>query len=115
MGIYLIKMFSVSLVLTLLIEGALAFLWGVRTKKEWQVVLLVNVATNPIAVLLYWLYRIYSAKTSFMVQFVIEAAVITVEALIYRSFAMEKEYHMKRPVLFAFWANVVSFGIGVLL
>ncbi len=115
MGNYLIKMFSVSLVLTLFIEGALAFLWGVRGKREWKVVVLVNVATNPVAVLLYWLYRVYSARTSMLVQLVIEAAVVTVEALVYQSFAEEKKNHMKRPVLFAILANVLSFGIGAVL
>ena len=114
MGVYLLKMFGVSLLLTLLIEWIFAFVWGFRGKKAFLLVTLVNIATNPAAVLSYWLYGMYCGKALFVVQIGIEVVVVTAEALIYKSFAKEKDLEWKYPVLFAVLVNVLSWGIGVL-
>ena len=112
MGSYLLQMFGISLVLTLLIEWLITFLWGLRGKKEFLLVTLVNIVTNPAAVLSYWLYRVYCADTSWGVQIVIEIMVVVVEALIYRSFAREEGFKIKWPVVLAIVANALSWGIG---
>ena len=52
---YFVKMFGISLGLTILIELAVAAPFGMRTRKKILLVLLVNVLTNPPAVLAYWL------------------------------------------------------------
>ncbi len=114
MGIYLLQMFGISLVLTLLIEWLVAFLWGMRGKKAFLLVTLVNIVTNPLAVLTYWLYRVYCADTSLTVQIVIEIVVVVAEALIYRSFAKEENYRIKWPIALAIVANVLSWGMGML-
>lgn len=115
MKLYLLKMFGISLLLTLGIEWAIAFLWGVRRKKEWLLITLVNIVTNPLAVLSYWLYRIYVAGPSIAVQVVIEIIVVLAEALIYRSFAKEEGWQLKNPVLLAVVSNIISWGVGLLL
>ena len=115
MIIYLLKMFGMSLLLTLLIEGLIAFLCGIRGKKNFLVVLLVNVLTNPVAVLVYWLYQVYAGEHSLPVQILIELAVVTVEAYIYRSFAEDDRFQIPRPIRLAIVANVFSWGIGRLL
>ena len=92
----------------------MAFLWGLRGKNNFLPVILVNVLTNPAAVLIYWLYQVYAGESSLLVQIVIEIVVVTVEAYIYRSFA-EERIQIKRPVLFAIVANGLSWGIGGLL
>lgn len=114
MGSYLLQMFGISLLLTLLIEWLITFLWGLRGKKAFLLVTLVNIVTNPAAVLTYWLYRVYFADTSMVVQIGIEILVVTVEALIYRSFAKEADYKIKWPVALAIVANAVSWGAGML-
>ena len=111
MGVYLLKLFGFSLLFTLLLEWFFAFVWGVRGKRTFCLVTLVNIATNPAAVLSYWLYGIYFGKSLPVAQVCIEIAVITVEALIYRSFAREESVKLKRPVLFAVLANGLSWGI----
>ena len=45
--------FAVSLGLTLLLELPVAWLWGLRSRHDWMTTVLVNVLTNPAAVLLY--------------------------------------------------------------
>lgn len=115
MGGYMLQMFGVSLLLTIVIEGIVALCWGLRSRKKLQLVLLVNILTNPAAVLVYWLYQVYVGGTSLPVQIVIEIVVVAVEAWIYRGFAGEKDFQMKRPVLFAIVANGLSWGMGGLL
>ena len=46
---------SVSLALTLALEGILALLWGVKDRRDWKLLLIVNVVTNPIVVSLHHL------------------------------------------------------------
>ncbi len=101
-----------SLLLTVLIEGLVALLWGLRGKKSFFLVLLVNVLTNPAAVLVYWLYQVYAGEHSLPVQVVIELIVVTVEAYIYRSFAEDDRFQVPRPIRLAILANVFSWGIG---
>lgn len=114
MGIYLLQMFGTSLLLTLLIEWVVAFLWGLRGKKVFLLVTLVNFVTNPPAVLTYWLYRVYFADTTLVVQLCIEAVVVVAEALIYGSFAREEGFNIKWPVALAIVSNAVSWGAGAL-
>lgn len=114
MGSYLLQMFGISLLLTLLIEWLVALLWGLRGKKEFLLVTLVNIVTNPAAVLTYWLYKVYCADTSMAVEIVIEMVVVVVEALIYRSFAQEDGFKIRRPVALAIVANGLSWGMGAL-
>lgn len=111
MGVYLLKMFSISLLFTLLIECLFAFVWGLRRKKDFLLVTLVNIVTNPTAVLSYWLYGMYYGRSLPVVQVGIEIVVVIAEALIYRSFAKEESFGLKRPVLFAVLANGLSWGI----
>ena len=111
MGVYLLKMFGISLLLTLLIECVFALAWGLREKKAFLLVILVNIVTNPVAVLSYWLYGMFCGKALLAVQIGIELVVVIVEALIYRSFAKEESFGLRRPVLFAILANGLSWGI----
>ena len=46
---------AVSLALTLILEGLLALLWGVKDRWDWLLLLLVNVVTNPTVVSLHHL------------------------------------------------------------
>lgn len=111
MGVYLLKMFGVSLLLTLFIEWVFAYIWGLRGKRPFLLVTLVNIVTNPAAVLTYWLYGMYCGKALAAVQIGIEIVVVTVEALIYRSFAKKDAFGIKKPVLFAVLVNMLSWGI----
>ena len=117
---YLMKMFCGSLALTLMIELAVIFplQWFLcknsrrghlpdasgpfspdRTdtrpiRPKWAnillLVILVNVLTNP-------------------------PAVVIVEARVYGSFAEKEQWQMRRPVLTAVTANVCSWLLGILL
>ena len=96
----------VSLALTLILEGLLALLWGVRCRRDWLLLLLVNVVTNPIVVSLHRLLGGGIALTA-----VLELSAVAAEWLAYRKWGRDT-----RPaLLFSLCANGFSYCSGVLL
>lgn len=91
------RAFALSLLLTLLIELPIAYLWGLR-KKQLLAVVIANVMTNPLAVALHLLG---------IPQLPIEIGVVIAEAAAYRL------HFEKKPVLLALVSNALSWGIGI--
>lgn len=106
MARYLLEMFGISLGLTILIELPIGMLMGLRRKKHLLLMILVNVLTNPPAVLLCWLGA---------AQIPVEIVVFLVEAGVYYWFSRDKSWNMKHPVLLAFVANLISWTSGILI
>ena len=116
MAFYLICMFGVSLALTITAELAIAYLFGLRTGNDMLLTVLVNIFTNPPAVLCNWLCRLYLPDYRMIpAQLVIEAAVIVVEALIYCIFAKDRRWHIRKPVLLSLAANSCSWLLGLFI
>lgn len=99
----LVKTFGISLALTLILELPVAWFFGMRDLK---LAVLVNVLTNPAAVLLHLLG---------IPQIPIEIGVVLVEWAVYRSFASEENWHIRHPAALAIVANGISWMVGVLL
>lgn len=97
----------VSLALTVLIEEAFALFYGIRKKKDLLLVFMVNLFTNPLVVLLYYLLP----GRRIPVVFLLEAFVVLAEAYYYKSYG-EK---IRRPFAFSLLANMVSYGSGLAL
>lgn len=138
MTIYLVKMFGGSLALTLITEVlVLSLFWGLAFRRKvpestsagnrppapgprWDnlllLVILVNVLTNPPAVLLCWLGRLF-LPFSFRipVQLAVEAAVVFTEVYVYHSFAKKPQWRVEKPVALAVTANLCSWLLGVIL
>lgn len=95
-----------SLALTLVLEGAYGLLWGLKSRRDWLLLLLVNVVTNPIVGLL---YHTVSARWLFVA--VLEVAVVLVEWMAYRRWGRDT----RPPLLFSLCANCFSFFGGLLL
>ncbi|MDE7477775.1 MAG: hypothetical protein K2M91_07480 [Lachnospiraceae bacterium] len=116
MIVWLVEMFGISLLLTVIIEIAVSFLMGFCSKKQLLLVVLVNVLTNPPAVLFHWLGSMYLQMISDLwLQIVLEIAVVLTEALIYRSFSKKEQWQMKKPVLMSIAANLCSWIAGIVL
>ena len=114
MLIYFLKMFGISLGLTLVIELLLALVLGVRG-RGLLLVLLVNILTNPPAVLVAYLAGSrLPAGDRIPFQIVIEGIVILIEGLIYRSFK-GNGITFRYPVLLSLILNAVSYGTGLIL
>ena len=99
-------MFGISLGLTLLIELPVGFAMGMRGKKHILLMILVNILTNPAAVLLCWLG---------VAQIPVEIAVFLVEAGIYYWFSKDEGFTIKHPILLALFANLISWTSGILI
>ena len=140
---YLVRMFGISLVLTIVVELAVAFLMRLILKHAQKgrkagdisnpsgrprqggivlgskrhlalLVVLVNLLTNPLAVLLCWLGRMYLPPfLSFPLQLAVETAVVAAEAGIYRSFMEKDGWQTGKPVLLAIITNVCSWLLGI--
>ncbi len=96
-----------SLALTLIFEGIFGLIWGVKGRRDWKLLLLVNVVTNPIVVLLY-----YCVSSRVLFTAVLEITAVLAEWLAYRRWGGKS---LRPAFLFALCANVFSFFIGVLL
>ena len=113
---YFVKMFGISLGLTILIELAVAAPFGMRTRKKILLVLLVNVLTNPPAVLAYWLLgRFLPEVTGILLQLPIEAVAVAAAAFVYCSFAKEPQWEINHPIALTVTANLCSWLCGVML
>lgn len=106
MAKYILEMFGISLGLTLLIELPIGFAMGMRGKKHILLMILINVLTNPAAVLLCWLG---------VAQIPVEIAVFLVEAGIYYWFSKGENFTIKHPILLALLANLISWTSGILI
>ena len=139
---YLIEMFGTSLVITLVVELAIFFFWqwwkrknrgaeegkkGLQKrdiqeknlqKKDIQkkvlLIFLVNLLTNPAAVLFCWLQGLYLPDfPEFVFQLGVEIAVVAVEAFVYYSFQEKEQWRIEGPIAFAISANACSWLFGV--
>lgn len=96
----------VSLALTLALEGLFALIWGVRGRRDWLLLLLVNVVTNPIVVGLYQL-----GLNGWPAVAALELGAVLAEGLVYRRWGRT----FRPALLFSLCANCFSFFSGLLL
>lgn len=127
MRIYLTEMFAVSLLLTIVIELVVMhiLLWlperHLKRRRRLNprtvlLAILVNILTNPLAVLLCWLGRMYlPSALYFPAQIAVEAAVVATEAYVYSCFAVKPEWGIKRPILLSCAANGCSWLLGMII
>lgn len=97
---------AVSLVLTLALEGAFGLIWGIRSRRDWLLLLAVNAVTNPIVVSLHALLG-----GGWLVTAALELSAVLAEWLAYRRWGRDT-----RPAfLFSLCANCFSYFSGVAL
>ena len=106
---FYLKMFGISLLLTLLIEMAVALILRIKN-REFLMVFLVNVFTNPAAVYIAWVFDLGLPG-----QLIIEAVVIIAEWLIYKAANKWGDFSFKRPFLYSLIMNVISYGAGLII
>lgn len=119
---YLTEMFCVSLSFTIVTELIVIFCLSWLLKRceaplngrKILLIILVNLLTNPPAVLLCWLGRVYLPESwSLPVQVAVETVVVITEAYVYCSFARKPQWEIKPPVLMAVAANLCSWLLGL--
>lgn len=107
----ILSILVVSLVLTLIFEAAFAYIWGLRGEKEFKLVFLVNLLTNPIVSVLHYLTSVYLPAALGIMTILLESCAVTAEWLCYREYSAQQ----KHPFLFALSANLFSYGLGCII
>ena len=103
---------AVCLALTIVLEGAAAYVLGVRTLHGQTTVLLANVMTNPLVVSLNILASQHFGQTGYYVSLVfLEAAAFLAEAFIYR----RDPPCRRNPFLLSALLNCFSYFAGLVI
>ena len=110
MALRLLMSLGISLGLTLALELLYALIARKRG-KDLVLVCLVNVITNPVVVLVYFLASAYTAMHSVFLKAALEIMAVVTEALYYRKYGSSYQ----RPLLFSLGANAFSFFSGELI
>jgi len=108
MGLRLFTILGVSLGMTIVLELLFAFVAGKHDRKDLLLVCLVNVLTNPIIVLAYYMAVSYWPWNPALIKVPLEIMAVIVEAYYYKSYGRG----FRQPLLFSTFANLFSFGIG---
>ncbi len=109
----ILQSLGLSLVLTLLFEGAVSLILGLRNPRDLLLVGLVNILTNPLVVLTVNLtvFLTHSPPPWYLVA-ILEIAAVAAEGLFYRN---RLEYRRIHPFLLSLILNAISFTGGLLL
>lgn len=101
------------LVLTILIETALAILLKVRYKKDLLNIILVNCLTNPLVVVSSLYFNLFYGISGRSISLIfLEISAVLVEGIIYMKFL---RYSKVNPLLLAVILNGASFLTGEIL
>lgn len=111
MGYWLLETLGLSLVLTIMIEEFFAFLIGIRDKKDLSLLFYVNILTNPMIVLVYYICFYYTEWNLTIVTVLLELIAIFIESYYFRVYGK----YIHKPLLFAVVINVISFGVGKII
>jgi len=76
----LLSSLALSLLLTLALEAGFFLLVGKRNRKDLLLTCLVNILTNPVVVLVYWLSVLYTDWNAVTMMAALELRSVAVEA-----------------------------------
>lgn len=103
----------ISLILTLIIEVSISFFIGIREKEDLQVVLCVNVLTNPVVVYIANCVKLLNNSLNYnIIVLIMEVIVVIVEAILYKTYL---KYKGRSPLLISSVNNIISFLLGIII
>lgn len=107
------KIMVISLSLTIVIECFLAFLFGVRKKSDYGLIVLVNILTNPLVVSISFFTAIrFGTYTKRNVVFFLELFAVIAEGFIYKRML---DYKKLKSYLFSILLNGASYFWGIII
>lgn len=102
------SVFFLSLLVTILLESIFVFIIGIRDKRNLILITLVNVLTNPTAVLLYYLLYNFTFFSNYIITITIELTVVLVEYIYVRKYSE----NIKNPLWISLGMNTFSYLVG---
>ena len=109
---YFYKVMIICLVCTIVIESLVALIIGVRDKKDFVNIVLVNVVTNPIVVVFPYIISLYNHNLRIVSLVLFEIMAFVVEALIYKKVLKYKKINYFSISLIL---NASSYFIGEII
>lgn len=109
----MIESLIVSLILTLIIELTVFFILGIKEKDDIEVIILVNILTNPIVVFCANIANIMcGGVTYYIIVIILEITAVLVEAYIFK-----KILHFQKisAIKISLINNIISYGTGVII
>ena len=98
--------------LTILIESVIAFVYHIRSIKDFSVIFFTQILTNPLINLFaLFCFSFNDAYLYGLFLFIGESLILITEALIYKIFIQNKKVN---PFYLASLCNLFSFGIGII-
>lgn len=108
----MIKSLILSLILTIILELLISYMLGIRNKKDFKVVILVNIYTNPFVVFLSNIVQLMNNTLLYYYSvFILEIGAIIIEALLYKKYLKG----VINPIRLSIYSNIFSFCIGIIL
>ena len=108
----MIKSLILSLILTIILELLISYMLGIRNKKDFKVVILVNIYTNPFVVFLSNIVQLMNNTLLYYCSvFILEIGAIIIEALLYKKYLKDAI----NPIRLSIYSNIFSFCIGIIL
>lgn len=108
----ILKTLLTSFLLTIFTELIVGWLWKIRNRDGWYVILLVNLITNPVLVMArIWGYYFFSPMILQWMTVFLEIVIWYLEGFLYS----KKLNCCRHPYLLAITANAASYGCGLLI
>ena len=103
----------VSLSCTIVIECFFGFVFGIRQKRDFLDIILVNILTNPLLVsITFSINVLFGLNTYYKALVISEILVVLIEGLIYKK---NLEYRKINAFVFSLILNCCSYFLGTLI
>ena len=109
----LLSLLTSTLIGTIIIESFFAFVLGVRDKKDFLNIILVNIMTNPFLVIFTLMIKArYGSGLYYLALFIMEIVAVLIEGHVYNKYL---NYKRIRAYKLSLILNLFSYTIGLLL
>ena len=110
---YTLIYYAVPLLLTIAVEAGVAYICGIKQRKEQRMLLLCNLLTNPLLNLALYAKQYFSGiPFPFYVLLLFELLIVFAESFLLHFLCGAKN---RRFLPVSFLCNAASFGVGLLL
>lgn len=111
MELWLIKPMIISLLLTILLEVSFALAVRIRNRSDLLLLCLVNIITNPLVTLCYYLANYYTDWNLIPVTLFLEGVAIMAEGFYFKKYGKT----FRKPFLFSICVNLFSYAAGEII
>ena len=109
----MIESFAISLILTLIIELTISYIIGIRKKNDIEIIVLVNILTNPIVVFISNISnQMLDISIYYIIVIFLEICAFFIEAQIFKKLL---NFQKISAIKISLINNIASYSIGVLI